>query len=227
MIFVINKLELAAYDINDIQNPKNPSNPMVMGLYRTQSKTALFTVHSKKAFAEFWDNTERKKIARRLWTPEMKAFASQKIAQAPKPASIFKLTIVGWLFVALVVTAFGLIAYQAVKPPVPKSAESVAMEQKPVVGDLYFGRFEAFKEPSDHIASGMGFGWFKVIDVDGDVYHIAKSTDMSITHKPKEALNSTDFESEGTPVKITEQASYLITMKSVDGKMEISITDKQ
>lgn len=227
MFFVINKLELSAYDITEMQNPKNPSNPMVMGLYRTQSKTALFTVHSKKALAEFWDNTARKKIARRLWTPEMKAFATQKIAHAPKPSYIFKFTIVGWIFVALVASAFGLITYEAVKPPIPKSTESVAMEQKPVVGDLYFGRFEAFKEPTDRIASSLGFGWFKILHVDGDVYHIAKSTEMSTTHKAKEVLNSTDFETEGTTVKITEQSGYLITMKATNGKMEISITDKQ
>lgn len=80
------------------------------------------------------------------------------------------------------------------------------MEQTPVAGDIYFGRYEAYKETDERLASEVGFGWFKVVKVEGNVYHIAKSTQMNKTHKPKEELNNTDFETEGTPVKITEQA---------------------
>ncbi|MFD2556603.1 hypothetical protein [Sphingobacterium tabacisoli] len=227
MFFVINKIEQASHKTDRLQNPKNPSNPMVLGIYRTESRTALFHVYSKKAYGEFWDDTERKKIASRDWTSEMKGFANQKVAEAPKPPFIFKLTIVGWIFVALMIATMGLIIYQETKAPAPKSAEYIAMEQAPAVGDIYFGRYEAFKESGDRIASGIGFGWFKVIQVEGNVYHIARSAEMSKTHKPKEELNSTDFESEGTPAKITEQAGYMINMKAVDGKMEIYFTEKK
>ena len=227
MFFVINKIEQAVHPTDGLDNPKNPANPMVLGIYRTQSRTALFTVYSKKAYGEFWDDQERKKITRRYWTSEMKAFARKKITGAPKPPFIFKLTIVGWIFVAIMIFTMGLIVYQEVKPPAPKSAEYVAMEQNPVVGDIYLGRYEAFKEAGDRIASGLGFGWFKVIKVEGDVYHMAKSTEMSKNHKPKEELNSTDFETEGTPVKITEQAGYMINMKGIDDKMEIYLTEKK
>lgn len=227
MFFVINKVEQAVHRTDGLHNPKNPSKPMVLGIYRTQSRTALFTVYSKKAYGEFWDDETQKKIANRYWTPEMKAFARQKVAEAPKPPYIFKLTIVGWIFVAIMIATMGLIVYQETKPPVPKSAEYVAMEQAPVVGDIYLGRYEAFKEAGERIASEIGFGWFKVVKVEADVYHMAKSTGMSKTHKPKEELNSTDFETEGTPVKITEQAGYMINMKAIDGKMEIYLTEKK
>ncbi|SFO18223.1 hypothetical protein SAMN05421741_12437 [Paenimyroides ummariense] len=227
MFFVINKIEQVSHRTDGLHNPKKSSNPMVLGIYRTQSRTALFTVYSKKAYGEFWDDVERKKIASRYWTFEMKALAKQKVAEAPKPPYIFKLTIIGWIFVAIMIATMGLIVYQETKPPVPKSAAYVAMEQAPVVGDIYLGRYEVFKEAGERIASEIGFGWFKVIKVEGDMYYMAKSTEMSKTHKPKGELNSTDFETESTPVKITEQVGYMINMKATDDKMEIYITEKK
>lgn len=116
---------------------------------------------------------------------------------------------------------------RCLKSAPPQSAEFIAMEQTPVAGDIYFGRYEAYKETDERLASEVGFGWFKVVKVEGNVYHIAKSTQMNKTHKPKEELNNTDFETEGTPVKITEQAGYMINMKSTDDKMEIYITTKK
>ncbi len=227
MFFAISTIEQAAHDTNGMQNPKNPENLMVLSVCRQLTRTALFSVYSKKAFGEYWDNTERKRIARRSWTPEMKAFAKQKIAEAPKPPYIFKVTVIGWIFVLLMITAMGLIIYEEVKPPVPKSAEYVAMEKAPVAGDIYFGHYEAYKEAGERIPSDIGFGWFKVLKVEGDTYTVAKSVEMSKGHKPKEELNSTEFEDEGTTVKITEQAGYMIMMKATDAMMEISISDKK
>ncbi|QQT25357.1 MULTISPECIES: hypothetical protein [Sphingobacterium] len=227
MFFVITKIEQGSYENDKLQNPKNLGNPMVLVVFRQLTRTAIFSVHSKKAFGEFYDKVTQKKIAHRSWTPEMKSFANQKIVQAPKPLFIFKLTILGWIFIMLVITTFALIIYQEVKPPLPKSAEYVAMEQVPVAGNIYFGHYEVFKESGDRIASDIGFGWFKVVKVEGDTYYIAKSMQMNKTHKPKEELNSTDFESDGTATTITEQAGYMINMKAVDGKMEIYITDKK
>lgn len=200
---------------------------MTLGVYRQLTRTAFFSAYSKKAFGEFWDDALRQKIASRFWTPEMNALAKQRVAQAPKPPYVIKLTVVGWLFLLFAAITMGMIVYQELKPPLPKSAEYVAMEQAPAVGDVYFGHYEVFKEAGDRVASGVGFGWFKVINVEGDVYHMAKSVEMSNTHKPQETLNSTDFEAEGTPARITEQAGYLINMKATDGKMEIYITAKK
>ncbi|MGJ1430794.1 hypothetical protein ACR79M_04375 [Sphingobacterium spiritivorum] len=227
MFFVITKIEQGSYENDKLQNPKNLGNPMVLVVFRQLTRTAIFSAHSKKAFGEFYDKVTQKKIASRSWTPEMKSFANQKIVHAPKPPFIFKLTILGWIFIMLVITTFALIIYQEVKPPLPKSAEYVAMEQVPVTGNIYFGHYEAFKESGDRIASDIGFGWFKVVKVEGETYYIAKSMQMNKTHKPKEELNSTDFESDGTATTITEQAGYMINMKAVDGKMEIYITDKK
>lgn len=227
MFFILNKIEQGAHQTNGLANPKNPGNPMVFVVQRQLMRTALFSVYSKKAVGEFWDSKEQKKIASRLWSPEMKVFAKQKIEDAPAPPFILKITIVGWIFVLLVIATMGLIIYNEVKPPIPKSVEYVEMEKTPVVGDIYFGHYESFKEAGDHVASEIGFGWFKIVKVEGDVYHVAKSTQMNKAYKPKNELNSTNFEDKSTALKITEQAGYLINMESTDDKMEIYITEKK
>ena len=101
------------------------------------------------------------------------------------------------------------------------------MKKAPVEGDVYFGHFESFKNAGERIASNVGFGWFRVVKVEGDVYYIAKASEMSKNYKPKEQLNSADFEVENTSVKIIEQSGYMINLKAIDGKMEIYITDKK
>lgn len=118
---------------------------------------------------------------------------------------------------------FGMLIYKSAKPPLPKSVETIAMEQKPAVGDIYFGHFESRQSKNDRI----GFGWFKVVKVEGDTYYIAKSTAMSKTSKPKEHMDSNSFEMEGIPVKITEQAGYMINLKSPDKGVEIYFTGKK
>ncbi|MEI2271735.1 hypothetical protein OHD16_06235 [Sphingobacterium sp. ML3W] len=190
---------------------------------RTEMRMAVCTVHSRKAAGEFRDVNTGKVIRRRLWTPEMKAFYQSKTNEVPSPPFVFKLTIVGWIFTVLIIAFFAMLTYDVVKPPLPKSAVSLAMEQKPSVGDIYFGHFEARQGTGDR----LGFGWFRVTKVENDTYFIAKSTTMSKTSKPKEQLESNSFETEGTPVKITEQASYLINLKSEDGGMEMYFADKK
>ena len=226
MFFAIDKIEVGAFEVQE--NPKNSGNLMILTVFRTQSRTAFFTVNSKKAFAEFWDGSERKKIAKRFWSPQMKTFAAQKIAETPKPSFIFKFTIVGWIFNLLVIAFFGYLIYDSVKPPVAKPAEYVAMEQSPVEGDIYFGHFEIYKEKGTPIGAKIGYGWFKVSKVEGGSYYLSKSTQMSQVHKPKEELNSTDFESETmTSLKLMEQTGYNLRFKSEDGLTEVYITEKK
>lgn len=228
MFFVINKIEQTSHRTDGLQNPKNPGNPMVLSIYRTQSRTALFTVYSKKAFGEFWDDVTQKKISNRLWTSEMKAIVKQKVSEAPKPPFVFKLTIVGWIFVLLIIAFFGMLIYDSNKPPLPKSAEYVAMEKAPVIGDIYFGHYEIYKEKGTPIGAEIGYGWFKVVKVDGEEYYLAKSTEMNKGYKPKEQLNSNDFETESMPaVKLREQTGYNVRFKSIDDLTEVYITDKK
>lgn len=228
MFIAIDKIEQSAHHTDKLQNPKAPGNAMVLGIYRNKIRTALYIVNTKKTYGEYWDKVENKKIPKRLWTPEMKALYKEKALEAPQPPYIFKITIIGWIFVLLMTGVFGMIVYNELKPPLPKPATYVAMEQAPVEGDVYFGRYEIYKEKGNPLGMEGRFGWFTVARVEGDVYYLAPSIDMSKGHKPKEQLNSTDFETESLPpVKLTEQTGYNIRFLSDDGLTEIYITDKK
>ncbi|WP_312555149.1 hypothetical protein [Empedobacter brevis] len=61
MFFLISKIEQAIHHTEGLENPEKADTPMVFGIYRTRNRTAFFTVYSKKAFGEFWDDTARKK----------------------------------------------------------------------------------------------------------------------------------------------------------------------
>jgi len=222
MFFLLQQYEAVRFEASQLQNPQTVDQEMVLVFLRTEMRMAVCTVNSKKAAGEFRSLSTGKAISRRLWTAEMKAYYQTKSVEVPGPAFVFRITILGWIVALLVVAVFGMIIYDEVKPPLPKSAQTIAMEQKPAVGDLYFGHFEAGQGTGDR----LGFGWFKVLKVQGDTYYIAKSTNMSKISKPKEQLDNSTFEPEGTPVKITEQAGYLINLKSADQGLEIYFTDK-
>lgn len=228
MFFRISKIEQALHHADGLQNPKNTHGPMVLGIYRTKAQTIICSVYSKRTFGEFWDNKEQKKIARRHWTPQMKAYEKQKAMEAPKPPFIFKFTVVGWLFLLLFIGITGHLIYDSVKPPLPKSEKTIAMEQVPMANDIYFGRYELYKERGTPLGMIGGFGWFKVLKVEGELYHIAKSIEMSKSFKPEEQLNSTEFELESLPpVKLLEQSGYHIRFESDDRLTEIHITNKK
>ncbi|SFS71433.1 hypothetical protein [Sphingobacterium wenxiniae] len=228
MFLSIQKIEQTVHHIDSLQNPQNPHNAMVLGIYRNKVNSIVYSVYTKKTYGEYWDTVDNKKIPKRLWTPEMKAYYEQKAKEAPKPPYIYKITVVGWLFVLSAIALFGYLIYDSVKPPLPKSETYVAMEQVPSEGDTYFGRYEIYKEKGTPIGMEGNFGWFKVLKVEGDVYHLATSIEMSKSHKPKEQLNNIDFNTETLPpVKLTEQTGYNIRFKSDDGLTEIYITDKK
>lgn len=223
MFFSLQQYEAARFVANQLQNPQSAEQDMVLVFTRTEMRMAVCTVHSKKAAGEFKDMSTGRVIPRLMWTAEMKAFYQTKIREVPGPPFVFKMTLLGWIAALLVIAVFGMIFYDGVKPALPKSAETIAMEQKLAVGDIYFGHFEARQGSGDRI----GFGWFKILKIEGDTYYIAKSTTMSKTSKPKEQLDNSNFEMEGIPAKITEQSSYMINLKSTDGNIELYFTDKE
>src|SRR5690606_41523461 len=99
MFFSISKIEQAVHHTDKLQNPKNPGNPMVLGIYRNNVKTVIYSIYTKKTFGEYWDTEVNKKIPKRLCTSEQKAFYKEKALEAPKNPYHYKITIVGWLYV--------------------------------------------------------------------------------------------------------------------------------
>ncbi|WP_334125789.1 hypothetical protein [Empedobacter brevis] len=180
MFFLISKIEQEAHYTEGLENPKNPGNPMVFGIYRTRSRIAFFTVYSKKAFGEFWDDTARKKIPNRFWTAEMKTFAKQKIAAAPQPPFIFKFTIAGWILLLFAIGLLGYLVYDGIQAPArtKKYEQRIAEQTKINVGDIYLGRMTMYREKGVLIGSKKEFGWFKIVKKENDTYHLVKSIEM-------------------------------------------------
>ncbi|MGS2738199.1 hypothetical protein [Sinomicrobium sp. M5D2P17] len=229
MFISIRKIEVATHRTDELKNPGNPGNEMQLSIFRTVGRTFFYTSYAKKASGEYWDVVEGKKIPKRLWTSEMKAYCTKKAKEAPRPPFIFKITIFGWIWLVACFATLGYIIYEANKPPLPKSEDVIAMEQPLEAGDLFFGHFEEYKEAEKlgRIASGTGFGWFRIVKVENDIYYVAKSTEMSKGHQPKEQLNNTDFETEVTPTKIKEKGSYSVRLLSTDGNTEFYLDDKK
>lgn len=230
MWFRISHLPLKQIDAGHLDNPKHPEKPMVLTLFQVESRTFAFVQKSKKAFPMYQEPPLGKPIAKRRWTPAMRALAEQELSTFPAPNGGFKFTIVGWIFVFFFLGLFGYLAYDSLvaapqRTQVYEERQTELTQVSP--GDIYLGRIEVYKEKNNPIGMEGFFGCFKVLDVQGNTYHILKSVEMSKTAKPLESLNSVDFESEPIIVEGKEIEAYHKTFASSDGLTQISFTEKK
>ncbi|WP_346239074.1 hypothetical protein ABDK00_010080 [Niabella insulamsoli] len=228
MFFLVQQYEAARFSADHLQNPQTPGQTMALLFLRTQMRMAICTVHSRKAVGQFWNVVTNKKIPKRMWSTEMKDFYKSRYNEIPKPPFVFKLTYFGWIFALLVVFFWAYLIYDSTKPPMPKSAQAVAMAKTPVAGDVYFGHYEKYREKGTPVGSEIRFGWFIIRKVTDDNFYLSKGTGMSSNHKPKEQMDNSSFETETLPpLKLSEQSGYNIRFKSADGLTEVYITDKK
>ncbi|QNL48202.1 hypothetical protein H8S90_15500 [Olivibacter sp. SDN3] len=227
MFFRVEQFEEAVFETESLANPIAPANAMVLVFYRTWLGTAICNAYSKKPRGEYWDTVQKRKIARRHWTPAMRTFHDEKITAVPRAPYTFKFTIFGYIFILAIIAFFAYLTYDSTKPPLPKSREAIAMEEAINVGDVFFGHLEAFKVKGDPLGARVRFGWFKVVSVEQDTFFIAPAREMNKVYKAKETLNSTDFEEESTPALIKTRETYSIRMLSVDEKTEYYFDSKK
>lgn len=229
MFFSIRQNQVATHKTEGLENPKNPGNEMELAIFRTEGRTFFHTSHTKQAFGEYWDVIQGKKIPKRLWTSEMKAYCTTKTQEAPKPPFFFKITIVGWLFLLFAFGTLAYLVYNGIKAPAKTKKHQQELVEKALVseGDVYFGNYRIYKEKGNVIGSKGGFGWFKVVKIEDNTYHIAKSVEASDVAKPKEEMNSTDFEQETSAVKAKELEAYHKAFVSEDGLVEFSFSEKK
>lgn len=225
----ISKIDIKQVDATHLGNPKNEGSPMTLALYQQESRTAFFVSKNKKVFAEYLETSAGTLISRRKWTSTMKEFAQQELAKLPPQKGVFRLTVFGWIFFLLALSFLGYLAYQEAQEPAKQAAYQQDMTEKANVaeGDIYFGRYRVYKEKGNMIGSEGGFGWFKVVKIENDTYHIAKSVEVSKTAKAKEDMNSTDFEQETSAVKAKELEAYIKHFLSEDGLIEFNFDTKK
>ncbi|QDH79611.1 hypothetical protein FKX85_11405 [Echinicola soli] len=231
----IEEISIRQIDANHLENPKSAGGPMVLNLFQREGRTVFSITRNKKVYPQYLETPASNRAAHgiripnRKWTNEMKAFAQQELGKIPPQKGIFKITIVGWLFLLLAFGTLGYLVYEGIQAPAKAKKHQQEMAVKATVseGDVYFGKYRVYKEKGNFIGSEGGFGWFKVVKVENGTYYIAKSVEMSDTAKPKEQLNSNGFEKESMAVKAKELGAYHKSFASGDGLIEISFSEKK
>lgn len=216
-------------DANQLENPKNLGTPMVLDLFQRETGTAFWIVKNKKVFTRFLEIPSGKTIPKRKWTDKMKTFAQSEMEKISPQKGRIKVTIFGWLLLLFAFGTLGYVAYEGLQAPgkAAKFQQRMAKASTVHEGDIYMGRIGVYKEKGNPLGMKGGFGFFKVVKINGDTYQIAKSVEMSKTAKPKEQLNSTDFEQETFAVKAKELEAYQKSFVSEDGLVEIYFSEKK
>lgn len=225
----ISKIDVRQVDASHLENPKNVATPMMLSLYQQESRMAFFVSKHKKILAEYLQVPGGSSIPKRKWSAQMNEFAQVELEKTPPGKGSFKITVVGWLFFLFAFGLLGYIAYEGVQEPARKEAYQQRMTEsaKVAAGDIYFGTYRAYNEKGNMLGSKGGFGWFKVVEIENDTYYIAKSTQLSDVAKPKEQMNSVDFEKETSAVKAKELGAYMKQFVSEDGLLEFSLNEKK
>lgn len=216
-------------DANHLENPKNPDSPMALALFQRESRSVLHVYKPKKVFPQYIETPAGNRIPKRKWSTQMNDFAQQEIAKLPPQKGVRKLTIFGWILFLFAFALIGYAVYETATLPAQKKAYQQEMAEKATVseGDIYFGRYRVYKEKGNMLGSQGGFGWFKVVKIENDTYHIAKSVEISDTAKPKEELSNTDFEQKTSAVKAKELGAYAKQFLSEDGLIEFNLDEKK
>ncbi len=227
MFFSIQHHEEAAFSAAQFKNPVTPGNPMILTFMRTYTNTAFFSATSKDTTAFYIDTVSNKRIAKKYWTNEMQAFAREKESKVPAAAYRFKVNFFGYVMLLFFVGFFAYLTYDSFVKPVNQEAIATRPLELPIeANDVYFGRFEQYKE-GDRVPIKAGFGWFKILENTNGNLKVAMSKEMKTHHQDPKTMNAIDFEEQGTEMKIEEQVSYNIRLKSNDGLLEVNLTDKK
>ena len=225
----VTDISLKQVDASHLENPKNTDTPMVLNLFQRETGTAFWSVYNKKVFPQFLETQYGKAIPKRKWTDKMKAFAQSEIEKMPPQKGRIKVTIFGWLLLLFAFGTMGYLAYEGLQAPgkAAKFQQRIAEASTVHEGDIYMGRIGVYKEKGNPLGMKGAFGFFKVVKINGDTYQIARSVEMSKTAKPKEQLNSINFEQETIAVKAKELAAYQKSFVSQDGLVEIYFSEKK
>ncbi len=226
----ITDISVRQVDATHLNNPKNPGGTMVLNLFQRESRTAFFVSTTKKVYPQYLEIPAGKVISKRRWTDQMSVFAQEEQEKLPLQKGGFRLTVFGWIFFLGAFALLGYLIYDGMVAAPQRTAQFEQQQtEKATVseGDIYLGRIEVYKETGNPLGMVGEFGCFKVVNVEGDTYHIAKSSEMGKTAKPLAQMNSTDFEEETIAVKAKELGAYHKTFVSDDGLTEVSFGEKK
>jgi hypothetical protein len=229
MWFRITDIIVYRADATHLENPVTPGSPMELGLFQRESRSVIHVYKPNKIFPMYYETPGGGRIPMQKWSYQMREFAQERISRLPPQKAVRRLTVFGWLLFLFGFSLIGYAVYETVNLPAQKEAYKQKMEALAIVhtGDVYFGRYRIYKEKGNFAGSEGGFGWFKVMNIENDTYHIAKSVEISKTAKPKEEMNSSDFEQETKAVKAKDLGAYTKQFLSDDGLIEFNLDRKK
>jgi len=212
-----------------LKNPKDQQKPMVLAFFQRESRSVLHVHQPKKVFPQYYQTPTGGSIPIRKWTNEMEIFAQQELAKLPPQRGWFKITVFGWILLLFSFSLIGYALYETATLPAQKEAykQKIAALATVEEGEIYFGRYRVYQEKGDFTGSEGGFGWFKVVSIENGTYHIAKSVEISTTAKPKEQMNSNDFDEDSFAVKAKELEAYTKQFVSEDGLTEFNLNERK
>jgi len=216
MFFRVDTIKLQSMRVEQLRNPANLGQPMELSFIHTEMATALMVVTSNKVVGEFRDLSTNRKIPKRRWSPEMAALYEEQLKALPPVKKKLKVTVIGYVFLALFVYVIGMsinsIRKDFANIQKPKLTEPVKK------GDLYFGRFAELTPEGSRLREGHA--WFKVDDIQGDVYLIRLGKDISKEYvRDEKTLSSASFGKEVYRTTIRSQKDYEIDFRTDGSQM--------
>lgn len=221
--------EIARYNADHLQNPKNKNSPMDYVFNETVFNTAFYS--QTTPHQHFVDKQTGKRIGQKLWTNEMHQFAKVKLQENPEVKKHFKINY--GTYVLLVIAVFG--AYMIFKEQREnKTAMDIKNTQKEqtiipdqlVPGTVLYGHYTRY-EPGERIPKEARFTWAKVVEANGDTYQLALGKEFSQQAIDEQSLNSTDFEAETIALKIESNNGYQCILKNDEKTHEFSATKRK
>lgn len=97
-------------------NSANKRKKIDFIIYRNQLNMAILRSSYVKPYGEFWDMHSNRKIKKSEWSLKMEDFARVELRNTKRPAYIFKITALGWIFLLVTIALLIFVIYDSNYP---------------------------------------------------------------------------------------------------------------
>ena len=116
----ITDISVKQVDASHLRSPVGPDNQMILNLFQREGRSAFWVTQNKRVYPRYLDAATGKIISKSKWTDQMQSFAQRELANLPPQKGRFKITVVGWIFLLLVIGTLGFIIKQEFQAPAKK-----------------------------------------------------------------------------------------------------------
>lgn len=215
MFIVVRKVNRHVIPSNNLLNPVTPENTMTLDIYQQEVATFFMRSIVKKRNVDYVDTKKGRIIPKRKWTEEMQRFFENQTMHLPPAVRKFKITVGGYIFIALFAFFIGYLIYEELRPKKQVVFDNLGETVK--AGDIYYGRFSQSTPAGVPIRNG--YAWFKVKEVQGDTVLINLGKQTTTEYGQDELLSSTEFADSTYKTTIREQKKSSIDFRTKNSEM--------